>query len=227
MRTGGFLAQAAAVAAHLCMVHGCTPRELGKKHLNELKQKLAESDGYLIGYQMDPSKNLVTTAKITASSYAVLSRGESQGACISAEQGAYMLIYQYQEPIRQFSVFVRNRGGETPVKGILGYGETSDPVYLPVPEFIFNQKTGRYEETGKSAERILSIPEGMTQPTGSEGCQDYYLRDDTITDFQCLFEQTANVAEGYTGLWLSGLDSKGLQSARLFGIIKETYVREM
>ena len=28
-------------------------------------------------------------------------------------------------------------------------------------------------------------------------------------------------------MWLSGLNSKGLQSARLFGIIKETYVREM
>lgn len=199
MRTGGSLAQAAAVAAHLCLVYGCTPRELGQKHLSELKQKLAENDGYLIDYQMDPDKNLLSTAKITASSYAVLSRSESQGAWLSAEQGAYMLIYQYQEPIRQFSVFIRNRGGETSVKGILGYGETSDPVYLPVPEFVFNQKTGRYEETGKSAERILSIPEGMTQPTGSAGCQDYYLRDDTITDFQRLFEQTVDVAEGYTG----------------------------
>jgi hypothetical protein len=63
--TGG---QAVAIAAAVAKKHGCSPREVGEKHLEELQLELWRSGQYLPQTSISDPDNLLNGAQITASS---------------------------------------------------------------------------------------------------------------------------------------------------------------
>ena len=48
---------------------GCTPAELGRYHIQELRQTLLKDDCYLLGCRNTDSNDLARTAVVTASSH--------------------------------------------------------------------------------------------------------------------------------------------------------------
>jgi hypothetical protein len=69
MATSAVGGQAVAIAAALCKKYGCTPREIGTKHLKELQLELWRSGQYLPQTNVSDSEDLVSKAvQITASS---------------------------------------------------------------------------------------------------------------------------------------------------------------
>lgn len=64
------LGQAAGTAAALCLMHGCTPRQLYHNHISELQQTLLKHDQYIPGLRNQDPKDLARRASVTASSTA-------------------------------------------------------------------------------------------------------------------------------------------------------------
>ena len=61
--------QAAGTAAALAIKYGCTPREVGRAHIEELQQTLLMDDCYLPGYKNTDEKDLARTARVSASGF--------------------------------------------------------------------------------------------------------------------------------------------------------------
>lgn len=68
MSTCGVMGQAVGTAAFIGTRHNLLPREIGKKHMEELQQLLLKEDAYIIGKPAKDSKDLAPGAQITASS---------------------------------------------------------------------------------------------------------------------------------------------------------------
>ncbi len=61
--------QAVGTAAAMMVQKGCTPAELGRYHIQELRQTLLKDDCYLLGCRNTDSNDLARTAVVTASSH--------------------------------------------------------------------------------------------------------------------------------------------------------------
>lgn len=60
--------EAAGTAAAMAVKAGCTPREFGQKHIQELRQELLKNDCYILGLRNEDEKDLARTAFVTATS---------------------------------------------------------------------------------------------------------------------------------------------------------------
>ena len=60
--------EAAGTAAAMAVKAGCTPREFGQKHVQELRQELLKNDCYILGCKNTDEKDLALTASVTATS---------------------------------------------------------------------------------------------------------------------------------------------------------------
>lgn len=60
--------EAAGTAAAMAVKNGCTPREFGQKHIQELRQELLKNDCYILGLKNEDEKDLARTADVTATS---------------------------------------------------------------------------------------------------------------------------------------------------------------
>ena len=70
MRSCCLMGQAAGAAAALATHHGCTPRDVDRRHIAELQQMLLKDGCYLIGVPNRDEADLARTARATASSTA-------------------------------------------------------------------------------------------------------------------------------------------------------------
>lgn len=68
MNTLGSIGEAIGVAAGLCCKHGVSTRELGKKHIDELKQGIIARDLHLLGTVESNSENIAHEASASVSS---------------------------------------------------------------------------------------------------------------------------------------------------------------
>ena len=66
--TLSLLGQAVGTAAAMCAERGCTPRELGQKHIGQLQQTLLKHDQYIPELKNEDPADLARAAKVTASS---------------------------------------------------------------------------------------------------------------------------------------------------------------
>lgn len=62
--------QAIGTASAMCVRYGCTLRELGERHMEELQQSLIRDDCYLPGVERKDPDNLALTARVSAESEA-------------------------------------------------------------------------------------------------------------------------------------------------------------
>ncbi|MFA5858035.1 MAG: FAD-dependent oxidoreductase [Elusimicrobiota bacterium] len=62
-------AQAVGTAAAMAVQHNCTPREIGKMYINELRQQLLKEDCFIPGCRNEDKGDYARTAKVSASSY--------------------------------------------------------------------------------------------------------------------------------------------------------------
>ncbi len=60
--------EAAGTAAAMAVKAGCTPREFGQKHIQQLRQELLKNDCYIPGCRNTDPKDMARSAKITATS---------------------------------------------------------------------------------------------------------------------------------------------------------------
>ncbi len=60
--------QAVGTAAALAVRYGCTPRQVGERHIRELQQELLKNDCFIPGFANEDEKDLARTAVLTASS---------------------------------------------------------------------------------------------------------------------------------------------------------------
>ncbi len=60
--------EAAGTAAAMAVKAGCTPREFGQKHIQELRQELLKNDCYILGCKDTDEKDLARTATVSATS---------------------------------------------------------------------------------------------------------------------------------------------------------------
>ena len=60
--------EAAGTAAAMAVKAGCTPREFGEKHIQELRQELLKNDCYILGCRNTDEKDLARIATVTATS---------------------------------------------------------------------------------------------------------------------------------------------------------------
>lgn len=209
MRTGGAMAQAAAIATKMCIDKKCSPRDIYKNYIKELQQELIKNDAYIIGVKNEDKYDLAKNAKITASSEASVSRDisstSSTSSTSSISRGKFVkadslttLLYSYDDYIEKIEVYVKNKGEEKEVITYLGYGETKDIVLYDVPKFVYDKELGRYLEIGKG-ERITNEVEGGINPTGTEGWGEYYVRNDNITDYEIIDEQRIIIPANFEG----------------------------
>lgn len=62
--------QAVGTAAALALKYGCTPRQIGERHIHKLQQVLLKNDCFIPGFASDDEADLARKAKISASSQA-------------------------------------------------------------------------------------------------------------------------------------------------------------
>jgi len=72
LRTGAIVGQGVGTAAALCAKYRCLPREVGRKHMAELRQLLLRQDAFLPGHENEDPRDLARGATVTASSEAPL-----------------------------------------------------------------------------------------------------------------------------------------------------------
>lgn len=60
--------EAAGTAAAMAVKAGCTPREFGRKHIQELRQELLKNDCYILGCKNADEKDLALTSSVSATS---------------------------------------------------------------------------------------------------------------------------------------------------------------
>ncbi len=58
--------QAVGTAAAIAIKHGCSPRQVGQRHIRELQQRLLKDDCYIPGFQNEDQADLARDAAITA-----------------------------------------------------------------------------------------------------------------------------------------------------------------
>ncbi len=82
MSTLATVAQANAVAAFLCKKYNCTPRDVGKKHIDELQRVLLKHDQHIIGKKYSDNENLASEATINVSSVRDIGYTDGEGSLI-------------------------------------------------------------------------------------------------------------------------------------------------
>ena len=196
MRTGCSLAQAAGAAAALCLRHGVSARELGEKHIGELQQTLLRWDVFLPGVPSADPYDLARSARVTATSEATFDRtpDPASGTYTDASGGVYTAIYCYPPRLQTFTVFVRNRGGDATVTGVLGYGETQPQEFWDAPAVVYERRTKTVCE-----EAADIAPEGTDDITSVAGCRNYFVRRDSIAKFDRISECRKRIPGGYEG----------------------------
>ncbi len=202
MRTGGAMGQAVAVAAKLCQDKGVTPRELARDHIQALQQTLLKNDAFIIGIANADPSDLARTARVTANSVAALSRAQVPGRFADARTGVAAAIFAYGQRVETVRFYLRNPHAATTVTGFLGYGETPPIELLPVPEFVHNAGTGRYEKVAREKPVAASpdaVLEGALNPTGTKGWDEYYRRVDNVTRFDVVASENRDVPAGFEG----------------------------
>ena len=60
--------EAAGTAAAMAVKSGCTPREFGQRHIQELRQELLKNDCYILGCRNADERDLALSAAVTATS---------------------------------------------------------------------------------------------------------------------------------------------------------------
>lgn len=68
MLTCAVIGQAAGTGAALCIRHNCTPRDLGRNHIEQLQQQLLKDGAYIINLPNRDPRDLARKANVTASS---------------------------------------------------------------------------------------------------------------------------------------------------------------
>lgn len=204
MRTCGTLGQAVAVAAKICMEKGITPRELANQYPELLQQRLQENDVFIIGAENKDPGDLARKARVTVSSEAALSREASEGEWKSAVETAAVAIFDCPQRVEKVAFYIRNTSEkEVEVNGFVGYGESPDIQLFPVPEYVYNPETKKYEEKKEfAADTNETLRQGTDTPTGTSGWAEYYKRVDNIEDFEKYVQDTQMVPAGFEG-WVT------------------------
>lgn len=209
-RTPAMLAQAAAIAAKLCLDKGINPRELGSSHITELQQELLKNDVWVIGLKGSDRNNLANGTSARASSEALLSNKEIGGGhWTAAKDGVAAAIYSYPEKLDSFQFYVRNTSGENKkAEFFAGYGETKDIELFDVPKVEYNAVTKRYEEIKiKGFDTGIGKDDNPTIPSSSQGLSTYFRRDDNVTEFEKRLSTIVEIGSGFEG-WIQ-VDASG------------------
>lgn len=85
MATCALFGQAAGTAAHLCLEHGLTPRELARTHTDELQQLLLRHDCYIPGCRNRDAADCARAGSAAATSSATLDLTSTPGAAAMVE----------------------------------------------------------------------------------------------------------------------------------------------
>jgi len=80
MATCAAIGQAVGAAAHLCLTHDLSPRELAKEHVREVQQLLLKHDAYIPEVRNEDDADLARKATASASSEAVLALEDDPSA---------------------------------------------------------------------------------------------------------------------------------------------------
>ena len=196
IRTGCGLAQAAGAAAALCVRHRCTPRTVGARWMDELRQLLLEQDAYLPGVRADFKDDLAREAVITADSEAAIHGPDRpRGSWKSAETGVKALLFTYPERIDHFSVWLRNPGpGTAAVQAQVYLERTPSQEFWPAPPTWTDPVSGEFHEgEGQIA------PEGTEEIRSVQGCRNYFIRRDAVEPAERLAGTETAVPGGFEG----------------------------
>lgn len=206
IRTGCSLAQAAGVAAALCSRYGCTPREVGVHHLEELQQTLLRYDAHIPGLYSKDEADLARSAKITASSELSLDGAETPvGEWHNAKDGVEALLFSYPEKLESCSVYLSNPGEETTLELNMRIGRTQDQEFWPAPETWVDEKGQFHEAQGEIA------PEGTDEIKSVMGCRNYFIRRDALTEFTSVAVVRKTVPAGFRGYFKLDLPAAVLE----------------
>ncbi len=196
MRTGCGLAQAAGVAAALCKKYGCTPREIGEKHIAELRQLLLGYGAFLPGAKLEQHEDLAPLAEIRADSEASMEgQDHPQGIWKNAKEGIKALLFQYPDHLEHFSVYLRNTGStDVCVTARAAVEKTQAQEFWQAPRTWTDPVTGEFhEEAGTVA------PEGTDEIRSVKGCRNYFIRRDALTEKWILAGTQKMVPGGFEG----------------------------
>jgi hypothetical protein len=133
IKTGGLLAQGAAIAIALAKQHGCSAREIFGSHLSQLQQEFLRLDGSIIDLPTEDERDLAPSAQITASSewlYEDLTVTEM----LPLEGQVGTALYAWPETLASVRAYVSNSGQE-PLSLALRvcHATNSPPDLLPKP----------------------------------------------------------------------------------------------
>ncbi|MDX1357851.1 MAG: FAD-dependent oxidoreductase [Clostridia bacterium] len=172
MRTGGLLAQSAAICASMCIEKGVSPRTIVKDHINEFQLALRRNDVFIPGVSPFDKKNLVEKSKITATSEDALDMIPDQGNLTFFHGKSDVNIYSFPRNMDRLFLYVRNRR-KTPGKlsVTMSYGKTGGI------ELYDHHNTG----------------------TGKNYKFHYPIKEEKVTKFNKLIEKTLSIPPHYEG----------------------------
>jgi hypothetical protein len=117
--TGTLCAQAAAMAAAICVKNNLKPGEVySKGYIGELQNRLIQSGQYIPGFKLDPSQDLISSAKITSGGAFELSGLPEDGTWRKLTKDSAMLLPFTAGKMPQFTFTVKAEENATVKAGL-------------------------------------------------------------------------------------------------------------
>jgi len=164
MGTGAAVGQAVGLAAALCKRHGCSPREVYERHLQELQSELLASDGTILGRALVEDSDLAPGAHIEATSE-LRFNNQPPGQMVPLIAPAGVLLWDWPEDLSRAEVYVHNRSGEERLLTLTASRATREPKYRMLEDY---RREGRWNDLRDTAFEDLGQWEA-TVPAGFEG----------------------------------------------------------
>ena len=111
MRTGAVIGQAVGMAAALCKAHGCTPRGLAQRHVDELQQRLLRADATILHVPNQDDADLARTARVEATSHETFN-DQRPATFLPLDGLRGLVLYDWPTSLRRVEVYLRNEGAE-------------------------------------------------------------------------------------------------------------------
>ena len=169
MRTGGAIGQAVGLAAALCRRHGCSPREVYRKHLEELKLELQRRDGSLTPRRVSDPADLAPSATVRADCERRFNDQQPEIA-VPMFEAAGAVLYDWPERIERVRLHLSNPSAQA-VGCTLRFAR-----FAPERRWLFRHEFNRFGRNTPDAAQFRELAAAeFTVPPGFHGWREVAL----------------------------------------------------
>ncbi len=149
-RTLAAVGQAVGCAAYLMKKYGVSPREVGEKHIEELRQMILREDGSIPGAKNEDERDLARRALVKATSERAFC-AETAEKWVALDKAIGVMLWDFPKKLETVSFLLENNGSE-PVALTAALFERAYPQGWQKKDQGSRQKGFPYEKTKNEVE---------------------------------------------------------------------------